>query len=423
MSIMVKLKALGAAREVGRSSFLLDVGEKILFDRGIKLGHDETEYPMLVKTNLDAIVISHAHLDHSGNLPELFTKSNSFVYMTMPTLDLSKILWFDSLKIAKFEGITPEFSPLEIKKAEKYTFALPYRKKVFLSENTSLELFDAGHILGSSMVKVESEKKSVVYSGDYKMQSTRLFNGLDKRIGKADVLITESTYGDRNHSDRKELEKEFAEEVQETINRGGHAMIPAFAVGRSQELIDILFEHKVDAEIFFDGMGQKVARTTLEYPELLKNPKSLGKALHLVNWVSKGKRKPVLDKPSIIVTSAGMLEGGPIMWYLKKLYQDKNSKIFLTGYQVEGTNGRKLLEKGIVDIDGERLKVENQVKMFDFSAHASQDELIDLAKIVNPELVVCVHGDEKVINVFQKRLKNEGFNSVAPKLGQEIKLD
>ena len=420
---MAKLKALGGAREVGRSSFLLDVGEKIVLDRGIKLGHNETEYPLPIKTNLDAVVISHAHLDHSGNLPELFTKSNSFVYMTQPTLDLSRILWFDSLKIAKFEGTIPEFSPAEIKKAEKYTFTLPYRKKVFLNESTSIELFDAGHVLGSSMVKIQSDQKNVIYSGDFKIQETRLFKGADKKIGKTDVLITESTYGDRNHSDRKELENEFVEEVQETINRGGHAMVPAFAVGRSQELIDILFEHKVNAEIFFDGMGQKVARTTLEYPELLKNPKSLGKALHSVNWVSKGKRKPALDKPSIIVTSAGMLEGGPIMWYLKKLYKDKNSKVFLTGYQVEGTNGRKLMEQGVVDIDGERFKVQNEVKQFDFSAHSSQDELIDLAKLTNPELVVCVHGDEKVINVFQKRLKNEGFNSVAPKLGEEIKLD
>lgn len=419
---MAKLKALGGAREVGRSSFLLDVGEKLVLDRGIKLGSKETDYPLPVKTNLDAVIISHAHLDHSGHLPELFTKSNSFVYMTMPTLDLSKILWFDSLKIAKFEGVTPEFFPEEIRKAEKYTFTLPYRKKVFLSESTSIELFDAGHILGSAMVKVQSEK-NVIYSGDFKLEDTRMFTGADKKIGKADVLIIESTYGDRNHSDRKELEKEFAEEVQETINNKGYAMIPAFAVGRSQEIIDILFEHKVDAEIFFDGMGQKVARTTLEYPELLRNPKSLGKALHSANWVSKGKRKPALDKPSIIVTSAGMLEGGPIMWYLKKLHKDKNSKVFLTGYQVEGTNGRKLLEKGVMDLDGERIKVENQVKLFDFSAHASQDELIELAKRVNPELVVCVHGDKKIINVFQKKLKSEGFNSVAPKLGQEIKLD
>ncbi len=420
---MAKLTALGGAQEVGRSSFLLDVGEKILLDRGIKLGSDETEFPLPVKTNLDGIVISHAHLDHSGNLPELYNKSNPFVYMTHPTLDLSKILWLDSLKIAKFEGIDPEFSTEEIKKVINNTFTLPYRKKVFLGESSSIELFDAGHILGSSMVKVESKEKSVVYSGDFKMQETRLFKGADKKIGNADVLIIESTYGDRSHPERKELEKEFVEQVNETIARGGFAMVPAFAVGRSQELIDILHEHKVDAEIFFDGMGQKAAETTLLYPELLKNPKSLGKALHSAHWIKKGKRKPAIDKPSVIVTSAGMLEGGPIIWYLKKLHKDKNSKIFLTGYQVEDTNGRKLMEKGVVDLDGERVKVENQVQWFDFSAHASKEELIELTKTINPELVVCVHGDPEIITGFQGMLKREGFNSVAPKLGQEIKFD
>ncbi len=420
---MSKLTALGASNEVGRSSFLLDVGEKILLDRGIKLGSDEIEYPLPVKTNLDAIVISHAHLDHSGAVPELFSQSNSFVYMTLPTLELSQILWADSLKIARIEGVTPHFSAADIGSTERSTFTLPYRKKVNLSESTSIELFDAGHILGSSMIKVESEKKDVVYSGDFKIEDTRMFKGADKKIGKTDVLIIESTYGDRNHGNRKELEKSFVDEVKETLNKGGHAIVPAFAVGRSQELIDILYENKVTADIFYDGMGQRVARTTLEFPEHLKNPKMLGKALHSANWIKKGRRNPVLKKPCVIVTSAGMLQGGPVMWYLKKLYKDPKSKIFLTGYQVEGTNGRTLMEKGIVDLDGEIVKVRNQVKQFDFSAHASQDELIELAKLTNPEKIICVHGDEKVIKVFQKRLKNEGFNSVAPKLGQEIKLD
>jgi putative mRNA 3-end processing factor len=361
-------------------------------------------------------------LDHSGALPELFNEANSFVYMTLPTLELSKILWRDSIKIAKSEGLTPSFTSNEINKTEKFTFTIPFRKKIHLSENTSIELFDAGHILGSSITKIQS-KKTVVYSGDFKVEETRMFKGMDKKIGKADVLVIESTYGDRNHRNRKELEKEFVEEVNETISKGGFAIIPAFAVGRSQEVIDILFENKVQGEIFFDGMGQKVARTTLEFPELLKNPKSLGKALHSANWIKKGKRNIALRKPSVIVASAGMLEGGPVLWYLKKLFKDKNSSIFLTGYQVEGTNGRNLLERKVLDLDGERIKVKNEVKQFDFSAHASQRELIELAKLTEPELVVCIHGDKEVIKVFQATLKSEGFNSVAPRMGEEIKLD
>ena len=226
------LTGLGGCQEVGRSSFLLDFGEKILFDSGVKLTSNDPEYPDSVKTNLDAVVISHAHLDHSGHLPHLFVESNALSYMTPPTLDIAKILWFDSLKIAGLEGLELEWSEEEIKKAEKFTFPTPYNRKLNITKNSSLEFFDAGHIIGSALSKISFDDKTFLYTGDFKKDETRLFKGADLKTGNIDYLLIESTYGDRNHPPRKELEKLFVEEVQNTLDKGGWALVPAVVILR-----------------------------------------------------------------------------------------------------------------------------------------------------------------------------------------------
>ncbi|MBU1120420.1 MAG: MBL fold metallo-hydrolase [archaeon] len=418
----MKLKFLGGAREVGKSSFLLDAGDKILLDRGVKLGHSSLSFPLAVKANLKAAIISHAHLDHSGALPELFNTGNTMVYMTSPTLDLSEMLWRDTIKIAEIEGQTKKYSMDEVKKTERFTFPINYRKKVQITDEIMMEFFDAGHIIGSAITKLWYKNKSLVYTGDFHLRETRLLNGADTRIGKTDYLIIESTYGDRHHEKRKTLEKRFVESVQDTINKGGWAIVPAFAVGRSQEILDILHEYKIEAPIFFDGMGQKASAISLRYPEFLKDPKFLGNALHAANWVKGRNRSKALKEPSIIVTSAGMLEGGPVIFYLSKLFDDKNSKVFLTGYQVEGTNGRNLLEKGVINLDGEKVKVNTEVELYEFSAHAEQNELLELIQKLEPEKVFLVHGDEEVIEVFAKEVKALGFEAVKPRNGEEIEL-
>lgn len=418
----MKLKFLGGAREVGKSSFLLDAGDKLLLDRGVKLGHSSLSFPLAVKTHLKAAIISHAHLDHSGALPELFITGNTMVYMTSPTLELSEMLWRDTIKIAEIEGQTKKYSMDEVKKTEKFTFPINYRKKVQITDEVMMEFFDAGHIIGSAITKLWHKDKSLVYTGDFHLRETRLLNGADTRIGKTDYLIIESTYGDRHHEKRKALEKKFVESVQDTIDKGGWAIVPAFAVGRSQEVLDILHEYKVEAPIFFDGMGQKASAISLRYPEFLKDPKFLGKALHAASWVKGRNRNKALKEPSIIVTSAGMLEGGPVIFYLSKLFDDKNSKVFLTGYQVEGTNGRNLLEKGIINLDGEKVKVNNEVELYEFSAHAEQNELLELIQKLEPEKVFLVHGDEEVIEVLAGEVKALGFEALKPRNGEEIEL-
>ena len=421
----ISFTALGGCNEVGRSSFVVDSGEKFLLERGIKLLPQGTFDPLPIQTNMDAVIISHAHLDHSGSLPGLFADSRFLTYMTPPTLQLCKILWFDSLHIAGMESENVPFSKEDIAKAERYTFPAVYKRKLDITKHCSMTLFDAGHILGSAMVKLAMGEKSLLYTGDFKPEETRLFKGADLNTGKVDYLAIESTYGDRNHPKRKECEKLFIEEVQNTIEKGGFALVPAFAVGRSQEIIDILFEHKVNAPIYLDGMGQRVALATMRFPEYLKDPKQLQKALKHAHWVkNKGARAKVLKKPGVIVTTSGMLTGGPIFDYIKRLHDDEKSGIFLTGFQVEGTPGRMLMETNKIEIDRQLYDVKAKVAKFDFSAHASQQEMLHAIKKWQPEKILLVHGDKEVIDVFRQKIKEEtGIEALVPQLGKKIELN
>lgn len=394
-----------------------------MLEYGVKLSPKATEYPLPVKTNLAAAVISHAHLDHSGNLPHLFRNSHIMTFLTPPTLDFSKLLWFDSLKIAGMEGMDAQFSKEEIERTERYSFPIGYKKKLPVAQDSSLEFFDAGHICGSAMTKLSLHGKEFLYTGDFRVDETRLHGGADLKVGKVDYCVIEGTYGNRLHPERHNSEKHFVESVQEIVESGGWALVPAFAVGRSQEIVDILSEYKLGVPVFLDGMCQSAARILLNYPDYLKNPGFLKKALDKVEWVRSDRmRAKALKQPSVIVTTSGMLTGGPIMQYIKKLYKDKDSKVFLTGYQVEGTPGRTLLETNKMPLKDAVVDVEMQVEKFDFSAHSDQKEMVFALKKWSPEKVIIVHGDKKVIGEFQQKLKEEGFDAVAAETGKTIKL-
>ncbi|HIH09613.1 MAG TPA: MBL fold metallo-hydrolase [Candidatus Diapherotrites archaeon] len=421
---MVKITFKGASQEVGRSAFLLDDGDKILLDYGVKLTPNGIEYPLPIKTNLNAAIISHAHLDHSGNLPHLFEETNCLSYMTPPTLDIAKILWFDTLKIAGLEGMDAKFSKESIAKAEKFTFPIGYDKHMDITESSSVVFRNAGHIVGSAITELHMPNSSIVYTGDFRYTETRLHGPAQlEKIRDCDVLITECTYGDRDHPDRKETEKRFVESVQETIDRGGKVLLPAFAVGRSQEILDVLNEYKVNAPVFFDGMGQKVAEIYLKNPSYLKNPKMLAKALQRVNWVRNAKlRKQAQKEPCIIVCTSGMMQGGSVYAYLPQIYNDKSSKIILSGFQVDETPGKILMETGKLDIDGVNVTVKAGIERYDFSAHAGREELLRAINKLSPQKVVCVHGDAEVTKKFAKAVKDEGYIAIIPELGKEMEL-
>jgi len=420
----ISFTGLGGCNEVGRSSFLIDFGEKVLLERGIKLSPQGNQYPLPVETNLKAVVISHAHLDHSGTLPHLFMESNFINYMTEPTLEISKILWFDSLHIADMESEDIPFSKEAIEAAQKFTVPVSYGRKLDIAKHCSMRFFDAGHILGSAMVELLIGDKRLLYTGDFKVEETRLFKGADLNVGEVDYLVIESTYGNRNHPDRKECEKLFVEEVQSTIDRGGWALVPAFAVGRSQEVIDVLAEYKVNAPVYLDGMGQKAANVMMRFPHHLKNPRFLKKALGKAIWVKNNSmRKKALQQPSVIVTTAGMLQGGPVLNYLGRIHADENSSVLLTGYQVDGTKGRTLMETNKIEIDGRVYDVKAKVEKFDFSAHASQQEMLYAIKKWQPKKILLVHGDKDIMQVFANKIREEtGIEAVAPAAGKKLDL-
>ncbi|HLD80805.1 MAG TPA: MBL fold metallo-hydrolase [archaeon] len=391
---------------------------------------EPTQFPERFEKFVDAVIVSHAHLDHSGNIPSKFAKSGkTLAYSTPPTLDIAHLLWLDSLKISRADQVYLPFDELEITAANQNAFTLGYKKELPITDNTVLKFHDAGHIPGSALTALHSNVNgrdvSVMYTGDFHLQDTRLVKGAKLPSEEFDVLITESTYADKDHPPRNETEKAFLEDVEAVIENDGTALVASFAVGRCQELIHLLASERFGVPIYLDGMGQKACQIVLRYPEFVRDYRELKKAIDKTIWVKHMRMRQKLAKdnePKIIITSAGMLNGGPVVFYLKHHAKDPNSKVFLTGYQVAGTNGRRLLDTGSVVIDGEEVSVKMKAQKYDFSAHAGKKELQALVKKVNPEKLICVHGDPKNTKALKEWAESEtGIESFAPAVGDSVK--
>lgn len=411
------LDCLGASHEVGRSAFLLHTDKKIMFDYGIKIFGEKgnPEYPLELDTKPDFAVISHAHLDHSGYVPTLYKENRINWYATPPTRDLCDILWQDSMKIM---GPNLPYNPSHFKKAMKYWNPILYNKTIPMGA-TDITMVDAGHISGAGMVIADYAGKRVCYTGDFKGDETHMHKGAEY-IEDLDVLIIETTYARREHPPRKELEKKFIEEIKETIDNKGNVLLPAFAVGRTQELIAMVRDKIRGVPLFVDGMGRKVTDIYLKYPQYIKDAKKLRRCVKSTNMVQgHWQRKKTTDQPSIIITSAGMMNGGPVLDHLQRLMP--KSKIIFTGYSLEHTNGWKLLNEGYVTLNDTDLEIDLPVEYMDFSAHCGRDDILNFIKYANPEKIVLVHGDE--CKEFEKELVEDfGYDAIAPKLGERINL-
>jgi len=393
--------------------------KNILMDYGIKLDV-KIQYPLPAQ-KVDACVLSHAHLDHCGNLPVLYKYAFPTTYGTAPTLELTRLLLEDSIKIGK-----KNHQPAKFAKQQMKTFFNRYRSCDFNSEehvgDYTLTFYDAGHVSGSMMTKIEHKPthRSLVYTGDYKIEPQSL-QGSAEDI-RTNILITETTYADREHPDRKELIKMFIADVRQVLDSGGTALIPSFAVGRAQELLAILQENRLADRTFIDGMARKATQIVMRHPEFITNSELLQEAIEQVTWIgSEEHRGSAIDGGSIILTTAGMLNGGPVLNYITKL--GHNSKIFLTGYQVDGTNGRRLMDNKPLIIDGQKVAIRTPFVFYDFSAHAGKNDLYQYVKRSNPEVVVCVHGEKEGAEEFAETLKIEGFKAYVPAIGETIKLD
>jgi putative mRNA 3-end processing factor len=423
---------LGGAREVGRSAILLETDKRILLDCGIKLYGEtsypapvakqqyggaryqtpvakkpqgDTSYPVPFAEKPHLAVITHAHLDHSGFIPAVFERYGTKFLGTPPTQALSSLLIEDSMRLMK----KVPYAESSYNGAMNHFKTISYEKEYRIG-NSRLILHDAGHIPGSSMVQIEHDGRRIVYTGDFKMEGTRMHNPT-KPIEDTDVLITESTYFDKEHPDREKLEREISEEIKETIDEGGNVLFPAFAVGRTQELIMAIRRWNRNVPIYTEGMSNEATSIMLRFPEYIRDFHLFEEATSSVTKVtSRGKRKSVLSHPSVIIASAGMLQGGSAIRYLTNL--NNKSKVIFVGYCVEGTNGRRLIDEGIVNIDGYETRIRTPVMYMDLSAHAGRSDLFAFIKKCNPAKIFCVHGDN--CDRFAFELKEMGFDAIAP---------
>lgn len=412
------VECLGASREVGRSAFMLQTDKRIILDYGIKI-HDPTgepKFPMHTPVEPDMMILSHAHLDHSGCVPALYTDKKIRWYSTPPTKDICEILWADSMKIM---GEALPYREPHLKKAMKHWDPLLYKRRIGTGQ-TEIELFDAGHISGSAMIEVEHGGKSFFYTGDFKCEGTFMHEGA-KLVDGVDYLMIESTYAKRDHPPRHETERLLMEHIYETTENGGTALLPSFALGRTQELISLIRNYDQEIPVFVDGMGRDITKIYLQYPQYIKDAAGFKRAVRSVRMVEGIPDKRAATKePGVIISSAGMMNGGPVLNYLFNANSD--SKVIFTGYCVEGTNGWLLQNKGVIMQDGEELAIDLPVEYLDLSAHAGRKDILDFIKKANPEKVLLVHGDST--DAFAKELKEEqGFDALAPLPGERVMLD
>lgn len=400
--------------EVGKSGILVDTGtEKIVMDYGTKVKEVPPQFPISIDGKPNAILVSHAHLDHSGGIPIFFTKKNFCpVYAVNITKPLVEMLLRDSIKISREEGIKLPFTRDNVEKTIKNFVDVGYRRP-FKINKTEVTPFDAGHIPGSAMFSLNFGDKTLMYTGDYNTTDSNLLKAMDRDLPETDVLVTESTYALRNHPNRESQERDLEKIVEDTLAVDGVCLIAGFAIARLNEVLLILDKCGIDYPVYMDGMARKATTITNQYNNLLRKPGILDRALEKVKYIKSDRmRKKIIKHPCVILSTSGMLQGGPIVSYLKKLYKNRNCSLILSGWQIKDTPGRILLETGRYITKELDLNVKMFVKRLDFSSHVGRKDLFGFIERVNPEKIFCMHGDNT--EDFAVELRERGFDAVAP---------
>ena len=416
---MFDIRILGAGKEVGRSAIHVDTGsEKFLMDYGIEV--QDGNVPIPPKLDLTAVLLSHTHVDHCGMLPELYKRGYTGSVHALPaTFGLADILLYDSIKVQEKKGQIPHFMAHDIKKMMRLKKEVAFKEYHQFGKST-VEFRDAGHVPGSASIIIGSAGKRLLYTGDIKFMDTTLMKGADTTMKDIDVIVSESTYSYGNHPDRNKLVEKLREIVQETFYQNGTTILPSFAIGRTQELLSML--HDLGVPMVVDGMGISATHEMLNNPDSIKDFRILQKAFGMAKKIRKrNDREDVLQKPHVIMTTSGMMNGGPVGTYVKKLHDKQNCSLILTGYQVEGTVGRTLMDTGHYKNEGINVKIKNRFEFMDFSAHTDRNNLIKFYKKLNPEKIILVHGDHR-IEEFAKELNEMGFDAVAPENGETVKI-
>ena len=429
----VSLYTLGGFGQVGRSSMLLSTPEsKILIDCGVNPGArlPMDSYPRLDSLNvtlddIDAIVIGHAHLDHTGFLPVLCKYGyKGPIYCTEPTLPMMNLIQLDAIKVAAAQGRAPIYAERDVKQIMKQAITLPYGRVTDISPDIKLVLANAGHILGSALCHfhIGNGDHNFVYSGDIKFGKSILFEAASWNFPRVETLLIESTYGLKEdiQPTRQEVESAFINAVNNTLADGGKVLIPIPAVGRAQEIMMVIDHYMksgemVEAPVFTEGMISEASAIHESYPEYLArelkqkiletddNPFDSEYFTNIEH--SDGREEPMReDSPCIILATSGMLEGGPVLEYFKNVAPDKKNKVLFVSYQVNGTMGRRVLDGSRqVTMLGKEGKVEvvtincGVEKLDGFSGHSDYNQLMSFVQRLRPKLrrVLVNHGERK----------------------------
>jgi len=394
---------------------------QVLLDYGVMLDN-EPGFPMHVPPKeVDGLILTHSHLDHSGALPIFYIEGTKPLYTNKLNLELSQLLIQDFIHLSSY--YLP-FEYLELKTMMRSNKHLEFGEEETLGD-MRFQLLNAGHTPGSASVLVEADGKRMLYTGDFNTVDSQLLTGAAMDYGDLDAVVMESTYANEDHTDRRELEKRFVESITEVVEKGGIALVPAFGVGRSQEMACILAAYHFEYPVVLDGMAREASRVIMNYKEFLRDPRLFMNAMHSLDWVESWRdRRRALKSPGVIISTAGMLKGGPAAFYVSKLGKKANNAIFLVSYQIPGTPGKELLEKGICTIDGKVRKIKARYEHFDFSSHCGASQLKEaLQKLGGKPKVFVVHGAEKNCELFAGWAKNElGLDAVAPKTGDVFEV-
>jgi uncharacterized protein len=440
----VMLFCLGGVKQVGRSCFIVVTPEtKVMLDCGLNPGEMSglDAYPRLDWFNfdlndLDAVVISHAHIDHQGFLPTLFKYGyRGPVYCTEPTLPLMILLQTDSVKIANSNGTYLPYASRDVNEVIKHCITLPYGKPTDISPDVTITLNNAGHIMGSATVHLNiSGAHNILYSGDYKYARTQLLDSAVSMYPRVETLITESTYGNTTDvmPDQQSVYRGFTESINKTLMDGGKVLLPVPAVGRAQEIMLVMAKEMkegrlIESPIYIEGMISEASAIHMSYAHYLGSDvrKSVSQGInpfqseYFTVISGYGKRDDILsdENPAIVMATSGMLEGGPSVEYFKELAPDPKNKIMFVSYQINGTLGRRVLdgamsEVSMMDKSGKVkvVPVRCQTQKIDgFSGHSDFNQILNFVSRIRPKRVLVNHGEksksENVASAIYSRLK------------------
>lgn len=417
----MKIAFLGGTRAIGKSAIAIKAGETTaILDYGVAV-NGIPSFPIHISPkNVDFVAVSHAHLDHSGATPLFYVSRPIPLYATAPTIDLMRILIKDFIRLS---GYYLPYEYLDMNTMFEYSRTLKYGER-FSIKDLQFTLLNAGHILGSAQILIEAEGKRVLYTSDINDVDTCLLEKRSRCREPLDAIIVESTYADEDHPERSELEKEFVESVVDVVEGGGNVLIPAFSVGRSQEILTVLSKWNFPYPITVDGMAVDATQIFLKYIDWLRDSELFKKAVGKANWVSGWRdRRLLLKKNGVIIAPAGMLKGGTAVFYAEKLAKSSNNAIYLVSYQIPGTPGSELLEKGRFVIGGKVRKVKADVKRFDFSSHIGMSGLKKfLSELEGSPIIYAVHGEAEKCQTLYRYARDLGFEAQVPKVGDAYEV-